>query len=293
MHDDLGRVVQVTTQKSATDPVVVVASNIDYLPFGPIASIHYATGQVATLDYDNDYRIKDIDTTDGTTAVQDLTYGYDAASDITSITDNDDTARNQTFGYDALLRVTDGDGDYGDIDYGYDAVGNRTSRAITTTGTVTETLTYSTTANQLDSLSDGTITRTFTYTANGNLATDSRGNGFDFIYSHDNRLIEVQENDVTVAEYTHNDLGERVIKAIPAGDTTHYHFDLNGFLIAESTDLALVEREYITLAGLPIAVIDAAAPTTPTEDVIDNDDTETSSTGTWTARDRRQRLPRH
>jgi len=282
LRDRLGRVAYVTTKKTGSDPEQFLASNIQYLPFGPISSITYGNGQRATLSYDQDYRITGIDTTDGTTTVQDLSYTYDLASNISGITDTLDTARNQTLDYDVLHRLTDATGVYGDIDYVYDAVGNRTSRVVTDGGVTTDTLTYAGTSNRLLTVATGGNTRTVTYTANGNITTDSRGSGFDYLYNHANRMNEVKENAATVATYTYNDLGQRVIKDLAGGAKTHFHFDLNGILIGESTDLGVSQREYITLAGLPIAVIDAGTtPTAPTETTQDNGDAGTSSTGTW------------
>ena len=78
-----------------------------------------------TLTYDQDYRLTDITTSDGTTVIQDLTYTHDDADNITGITDAVTPARNQSFGYDALYRLTSATGLYGTLGYTYDAVGNR------------------------------------------------------------------------------------------------------------------------------------------------------------------------
>ena len=286
LRDALGRVNSVMTKKNGAAADVVIASNITYLPFGPIGSLRYGNGQVATFTYDQDYRVTDIVTTDGTTNVQDLDYGYDAASNITSITDNLATSLNQTLDYDALHRLTDATGVYGDIDYSYDAVGNRTSKTIDL-GTP-DTLTYATTSNQLLTVSDGVVTRSMTYTANGHLATDSRDGGLAFNYSHDNRLTQVTDQatptPATIADYVYNDLGQRVVKDIGGANVTHYHYDRAGAVIAESESDGTLLREYIRLIGLPLAVIDAAAATTPSEVTVDNDDTAATSTGTWTTK---------
>jgi YD repeat-containing protein len=236
---------------------VVVASNIGYLPFGPIGSVRFGNGQLATLTYDQDYRLTDLVTTDGTTGVQDLDYGFDDASNISAVNDALDTSVNQTFAYDALHRLTDAGGAYGDIDYAYDAVGNRTSRTVDL-GTP-ETLTYATTSNRLLSVSGG-ATRTLTYTADGSVATDSRGAGFAFTYNHASRLVRVDENSLTVAEYLYNDLGQRVVKDLGTGGVTHYHYDRSGVAIAESAGgTGAVTREYIHLATR--APITRSAPT--------------------------------
>ena len=281
-RDSEGRVILVTMKKSVTDPEQFLVANIAYRPFGPVATVTFGNGHKSAFTYDQDYRLTAVDTTDGISAAVDLDYGYDAASNVSSITDNLDVSRNQTFVNDALNRLTDATGVYGDIDFVYDAVGNRTSRVIIDGGTTTETLTYASTSNRLLSHADGTTTRNITYTAAGNITTDSRGGGFDFIYNNANRLSEVKEASTTVATHTYNDFGQRVVKAIPAGATTHYHYDLDGTLIAESTSLGANIREYVALGGMPVAVIDAGTtPSTPTETTVDNDGVGASSTGTW------------
>ena len=59
--------------------------------------------------------------------------------------------------------------------------------------------------------------------------------------------------------------GVWVVKDLGGGDVTHYHFDRDGSLLAESTSAGVVKREYIHLDGLPLAVIDVGTSGTPTE----------------------------
>ena len=40
-RDSLGRILGVTTQKDAASPVVTLASNVAYQPFGPLQSLTY------------------------------------------------------------------------------------------------------------------------------------------------------------------------------------------------------------------------------------------------------------
>jgi len=175
-RDAQGRVTTVTTQEDATAPVVPVAANIAYLPFGAVASLDYGNGQSATFAYDQDYRLTTVDTTDGLTPVQDLTYAHDPAGNITAIADALDASRDQDFAYDA------------------------------------------------------------------------------FTYDDDNRLVAADIAGQPAAAYTHNARGERVIKQA-AGTTTHYLYDRAGNLIAETDGLGTATREYIHLAGLPLALV--------------------------------------
>ena len=74
--------------------------------------------------------------------------------------------RTQTFTYDDLQRLLTAAGVYGSTSYAYDAVGNRTQKISTPVGgtATTETYTYATTSNRLNTVGDGTITRTFSPT---------------------------------------------------------------------------------------------------------------------------------
>ena len=284
-YDSAGQVDIVTTQQSTTDAEVVVAGPIQYQPFGPVRVISRGNALTTTYVYDQDYRITGIDTTDGTTAVQDLDYVYgDVSGDagnIRSITDNLDSFQDQTFDYDVLYRLTEGVGAYGEYDYAYDAAGNRTSRIIANGSTVTETSTTATGSNRLLSVTDGSTTRTLSYTDNGNITGDTRGAGYAYLYNHANRMAQVEENSVVIADYLYNEMGQRVVKDLGSGNITHYHFDRSGLLIAESDENGTVEREYIYLNGLPIAVIDPGSTSTPAEVTVDNTDGGASWTGTW------------
>lgn len=69
-----------------------------------ITGLEHGNGLDLTRTFDDDGRITEILTTDGTTDVQDLDYGYDDANGVTSITDNLASARSETFAYDNRRR---------------------------------------------------------------------------------------------------------------------------------------------------------------------------------------------
>jgi YD repeat-containing protein len=283
-RDTLGRVIAVTTQISSSGAPVLLANNITYHPFGPITSLTYGNGLGLTLTYDQDYRLTDIRTADGATVIQVLDYVYDQADNITSITDVLNSTRNQTLGYDELHRLTSPTGLYGTLGYTYDAVGNRLTR---TSGGNTDTYTYATTSNQLLSILSGSNTRPFTYTTNGQISGDNRGTGenFGLNYNHQNRLNQITKNSTATTEYLHNALGQRVVKDDLASTTdSHYHYDRDGRLLAESDPQGVMTKEYIHLDGLPLAVIDTGSTGSgPILDLIlDNSDTEVTTNGTWT-----------
>ena len=167
-------------------------------------------------------------------------------------------ARSEIFDYDNRRRLSDATGLYGDIDYVYDAVGNRTSR-VTDDGVivVTDSYTMATTSNRLSTVNDGSTTRTLSYSAAGAVTTDDRGAGtpFDLGYNDENRLVSIKQGTTTLASYQHNALGERVVRTAGSA-TTHYHYDRDGRLIAESDGTGAAIREYLYLGDLPLAVVD-------------------------------------
>ena len=126
----------------------------------------------------------------------------------------------------------------------------------------TESYTYATTANRLETVNDGSVTRTFTYDAAGNVTDDNRGpdQDYDLTYDDRGRLTKLTKNGLTQTHYTLNGAGERVSK-LQAGSTAHYHYDAGGALLAESDDLGNPTTEYIALAGLPLALVDHAGGT--------------------------------
>jgi len=67
----------------------------------------------------------------------------------------------------------------------------------------------------------------------------------------------VEEDASTVAEYTYNGLGQRVIKAV--GDVTSvFHYDLTGKLIAESLANGTITAEYLYMGKIRIAKVDVS-----------------------------------
>jgi RHS repeat-associated protein len=179
------------------------------------------------------------------------TYGYDSNRNLTSITGTNTPWYSQTFGYDQLNRLTSATGRYGAIAYTYDDVGNRLTRD--TNGTV-ETYTYITGTNRLQQITGGQSPRTFAYDPNGNITGDGTLN---FIYDQNNQLIEVEQGANSLAEYAYNGLGQRVSKQAGA-NTTVYHYDLDGKLIAESLLDGTITREYLYMGKVRIAMVDVA-----------------------------------
>lgn len=179
------------------------------------------------------------------------TYGYDANRNLTSITGTTTPWYSQSFGYDELNRLRSAEGRYGSIAYTYDDVGNRLTR---TKNGVNETYTYFPGSNRLQEITGGAHPRTFTYDDNGNITSDGT---LTFIYDQKNQLKEVKEEGTSKATYTYNGLGQRVKKEA-GGETTLYHYDLDGKLIAESLPSGSMTREYLYMGKVRVAMVDVA-----------------------------------
>jgi len=194
--DSLGRTASISTMPNVGGPVQSIASNLDYLPFGPMTALDYGNNLTLNISNDQDYRVTSIGVEDiaaTNPAVLGLTYTQDAVDNITTIADSVDVNESQTFIYDLLNRLQGADGDYGDQTYSYDPVGNRLSLTTVKDGaTVVENYTYDTNSNRLLSVDEDGTVRTLQYDNNGNIVNDDRGSetGFTLEYNDQNRLID-------------------------------------------------------------------------------------------------------
>jgi RHS repeat-associated protein len=242
-RNSLGKISQVTAGGIATP----LASNLTYRPFGgPLGLTNGFGGTVNNVAGECDCL-----TVSNPGQPRERTYGYDANRNLTSITGTSTPWYSQTFGYDQLNRLTSAAGRYGSISYTYDDVGNRLTR--NTNGTV-ETYTYFTGTNSLQAVTGGQNPRTFSYDANGNITSDGT---LTFIYDQSNQLTEVEQGANNVATYTYNGLGERAIKQAGT-NTTIYHYDLDGKVIAESLPDGTMTREYLYMGKVRVAMVDVA-----------------------------------
>jgi RHS repeat-associated protein len=240
-RNTLGKISQVTAGGIASP----LASNLSYRPFGgPLGLTNGFGGTVNNVAAECDCL-----TVSNPGQPRERTYGYDADRNLTSITGTNTPWYSQAFGYDQLNRLTSATERYGSISYSYDDVGNRLTR--NTNGTV-ETYTYFPGTNRLQQITGGQNPRTFAYDSNGNITGDGTLN---FVYDQNNQLIEVEQGASSLAEYAYNGLGQRVIKQVGA-NTTVYHYDLDGKLIAESLPDGTMTREYLYMGKVRVSMVD-------------------------------------
>jgi len=82
------------------------------------------------------------------------------------------------------------------------------------------------------------VANSYQYDANGSRTSD---NATSYTYDVRGRLVQAGG-----ASYTINSLGQRIAKQF-AGQTTVYHYDQGGHLIAESDEQGNFKREYVYL----------------------------------------------
>jgi len=139
----------------------------------------------------------------------------------------------------------------GSFDYTYtrDAAGHVTGisgiQPPTTSG---EAINYS--YNPANNQLTGAAPKSYSYDANGNMIADGTST---FTYDGLNRLEKVKKQGATVATYGYDSSNRRIRKTVGTV-ITHYLYDLNNQLIAETLVDGTVLREYIYLDGEPLAL---------------------------------------
>lgn len=254
-RDSMGRVTEVhATCCSSTDELL--ASNITYMPFGPLSGLQYGNNLVETRSFDAAYRLTDIDTP----GTQVWHYDYNGDDTIEDITDSTGNAGipsfAQTFSYDPMQRLVTATGSYGSITIGsdpvnhpelsYDADGNRTQ--IDAAGTVTG-YTYDPASNRLLSSLTGGHTTTYGYDADGSVTSDGT---YTYVYDINERVATVQQGSTVEYQAQNNYLGQRISKTV---GTAKYGFvyDEQGHLIAELNTDGTILKEHVWLGDRPLA----------------------------------------
>lgn len=173
----------------------------------------------------------------------------DAASRITAIADQANAASGNTYCYDVLGRLISYINPTSGTSYTYDAVGNRSQKS--TNGSVT-TYSHAAASNRL--LQAGALP--IATDANGSVTSNTNN---QFAYNARGRMISATTA-IGLVQYRINALGQRIVKITPT-ETTIFHYDLGGKLIAESistiTANGVITRnqDYVYLGDLPVAVL--------------------------------------
>jgi len=245
-----------------------IASNVSYLPFGPLQALTYGNGLTLTRSYDQNAWLTRIQVA----GRLDLTFGRNETGQLTSVTDNASTGRGASFGYSDSGRLTTASGPWGGDVYAYDAAGNRTDKARTVGGTTShETPILASVSNQVSQVQDGGggTLRSLTYRTGGDLAQAAFTGGPTYLYQYNarKRLSVVKKDGTDAAWYGYDYAGHRVWRSVFGTTTTqtHYVFDEQGHLLAEHDGATgAVLREYVWLDDLPVALVDSTSGTAQT-----------------------------
>ena len=221
-----------------------------------LTSITYPSGRTVTYTLDQVGRITQVSTTlNGNPKTLASGVSYLPYGGITGLTYGNGLSLSH--GYDNQYRTSSiAIGSIMNRTYQYDPNGNITSilDAIEPSGNETfedgGTYTYQQATNKLTQVT-GELNVVYGYDANGNITS---ANNRTFVYDLSNRLIRVEDNGTTIAEYGYNGLNQRIKKILPTG-TRIFHYDLAGHLIAETSGAGQTLAEYICIGDQPIAMI--------------------------------------
>jgi RHS repeat-associated protein len=261
-RDGVGNISAMPFTATGNDGQGTIIYSAAHLPFGPVSSLGYDNGDLASFTYDKDYRLTILNyATYQSVPYVKWTYGYDAANNVRTIADNITSANSQTLGYDVLNRLTSASstGTYGNLSYVYDKNGNLSSRAI---GGVTYTQNYTSGTNRLSSITWPGNTQAFGYTPTGNInsITVNGGNSYTLGYNKANRLMTASGGSVSLAVTgeTYDYAGKRITKSNNGSPAALYTYDLDGDLIEENESGTVTD--YLYMDGLNVGIWQPGQP---------------------------------
>ncbi|WP_229188154.1 RHS repeat-associated core domain-containing protein [Bradyrhizobium oropedii] len=228
-RDTTGRVTAVTTGGGTP---ATLASGVGYLPFGPLRTLTYGNGLILNRTFNQDYNLTALKVAQGTTSVVDYGYGYGNGDfSITGIADN-----------------------VGAVSGGVAAA--------------TETLSYPASSNLLGTVTSGATTlRSFAYDGAGNVITDTRGSAvYQYRYNNRGRLDQLTAGSTVAASYGYDGLERmsvRTTQNMTPAATTHYVYDRAGRLLMEASSTGTIQREYVWLDDMPLALFADLDTTSP------------------------------
>ena len=244
-RDTFGKIEGVSTAFEGTSRPLL--SNISYLPFGPAFSFALGGTEECNTVFDKLYRVKVVNPG----AKSECDYVYDPSGSIISVVFPSDPKKDQAYSYDSLNRLVGAEGPFGIVAYEYDAAGNRLRRVV---NNEVETYSYIEGSSRLNQIDTGGII-SFAYDDTGN--TTAIGD-LELNYNQGGRLLSSEKPGALLAEYTYNALGQRVKKETGT-QSSIFHYDLSGNLIAESSPDGTFLSEYLYAGTNRLAMIECAS----------------------------------
>lgn len=257
-YDVMGRFKTISVKDTPTSTAVQLARSATYEPFGALKSFIHRNNIQHDRLYDTQGRLTDIIEKDSSTTLQHYHFDYDWANNVERISDLLVPTNSQTFGYSLVDRLLNAVGIYGVQAFTYDLVGNRqTAMTLTGTTNIDEVFTISNTSNRIaiHSRKVGAATpiiKTFDYNSSGNSTTTSN---HTMTYDGAHRLQTVSKGSTTI-QFSYNPMGQRVSKSSIATPNlaVHFHYDLSGKLIAETSSSGAPQRDYVWLGDQLVAI---------------------------------------
>ena len=236
-YDVIGRLSTVAN----TSPISINwVSSVAYNVASQVTGFTYGNGATASFGYSADrHQLTSLSYTKGSTLLS-LSYSYSQSGSnngqIAGITDNVASGRTVAYTYDHLHRlktaVTNGGGNYAKwgLEWTYDRYGNRTVQSGTHGAPPTNTVSVSTSTNQITGLG----AYTFYYDSNGNLTQDDL---YKYKYDAENRLVELRNlSDTLLATYAYDGNSLRIAKVVSGWRTWYIYAGTK--LISEYEDSA-------------------------------------------------------
>jgi RHS repeat-associated protein len=229
---------EVTTQYNNNMQPINIAGTDNYVPSmtydsaGRMTSRALGNGLTQTYDYYDWSQQGGRLETLVTGSLQNLAYVYDPVGNISQIA-NSVAGETNTYVYDALDRLTDWTLNSVTEEYNYD---DDTGNLIDKNGLLLDypvAIGSSPTHPHAVTSANASV---YAYDANGNQTTRTFGSDhFDLVYDAENRLVEVQKNDATIALFTFDGDGKRV-KSVMDGETILFaggHYEKKGSTITK------------------------------------------------------------
>lgn len=251
-----GQVSNIGLQIGANAPVTL-ASQIGYLPFGPLNSLTWGNGISLDRQYDQDYRL-----VQQQVGSWQSDYDHDANGNIVALAHS--LWGSLQYDYDALDRLTLEQRTTEKKTYAYDAVGNRTGRITYSLNdgqesqTAKQTLIYQANSNRL---SKRNSTYAVEVDAAGNYTRYSQNRRYS--YDAQGRLNSVTDAaGVLKASYRYNALGQRTVKEVQGTGVIYpytYLYGPDGQLLGQlqytHTGKAKLAHYWVWLEQTPLAQI--------------------------------------
>lgn len=231
-----------------------VATDIEYLPYGPMSRMTHSNGLPTTNAYYDNYLLERT----VTPGAQDLSFSYNSARELTEVTNGQHPELSQTYGYDVLGRMTSSSSAAsGPESWTYDLNGNRETH---TWASATDDYRIALDSDWLN-LVDATGTREKGYGYDpgglGNIVNINPQTGSTryFDYDEQNRLQQTRLGSGSHTYYTYNTAHQRVRKH-GNGGSAYFFYDGANLLAETDVNSTLMRRSYIWLNGQPVGIVD-------------------------------------